>query len=199
MYDICDEGVWNNFITLFSIYLDDVSVLWPVRIFSPNMLEPNVGPRDSWIVWCAKTKPKPHNKAYDKPKYFYKLVAGEFYCERPVICRLLRPQQSCVWCPVFVLCCGLMIMGCSRGLACDVWCELPRRYHWARPFGLSKGRDGLGGFCANNSWVYMVGSVQIDTICFPISRLAIEYKAHNQRQRARSTLGTWGNCAMIKT
>ena len=55
------------------------------------------------------------------------------------------------------------------------------------PLGLSKGRDGLGGFCANNSWVYMVGSVQIDTICFPISRLAIEYKAHNQRQRARST------------
>ena len=23
MYDICDEGVWNNFIILFSIYLDD--------------------------------------------------------------------------------------------------------------------------------------------------------------------------------
>lgn len=55
------------------------------------------------------------------------------------------------------------------------------------PLGLSKGRGGLGGFCANNSWVYMVGSVQIDTICFPISRLAIESKAHNQRQRARST------------
>ena len=50
-----------------------------------------------------------------------------------------------------------------------------------RPFGLSKGRGGLGGFCVNNSWVYMVGSVQIDTICFPISRLAIEYKAHNQQ------------------
>lgn len=68
---------------------------------------------------------------------------------------------------------GLMLIGCSPGLACDVWCELPRRYHWARPFGLSKGRDGLAGFCANNSWVYIVGSVQIDTICFPISRLAI--------------------------
>lgn len=54
-----------------------------------------------------------------------------------------------------------------------------------RPFGLSKGRGGLGGFCANNSWVYMVGSVQIDTICFPISRPAIEYKAHNQRQRGQ--------------
>lgn len=112
-----------------------------------------------------------------------------FACQLSII-EMMGPYQSCVQYPVLLLCCGLMLMGCSPGLACDVWCELPRRYHWARPFGLSKGRDGLGGFCANNSWVYMVGSVQIDTICFPISRLAIEYKAHNQRQRARSTLGT---------
>lgn len=97
---------------------------------------------------------------------------------------------------VRLLCCRLMLMGCSPGLACDVWCELPGRYHWARPFGLSKGRGGLAGFCANNSWVYMVGSVQNDTICFPISPPAIEYKAHYQRQRASSTSG---NCAMIKT
>lgn len=124
-------------------------------------------------------------------------TAGEFYVtgHGAVICCLstvgmMGPYQSCVQYAVLLLCCGLMIMGCSPGLACDVWCELPRRYHCARPFGLSKGRDGLGGFCANNSWVYMVGSVQIDTICFPISRLAIEYKAHNQRQRARSTPGT---------
>jgi hypothetical protein len=50
-------------------------------------------------------------------------------------------------------------------------------------------------FVLNNSWVYMEGSVQIDTICFPISRLVIEYKAHNQRQRARSTLLAVGNWA----
>lgn len=145
---------------------------------------------------------------------FNRLVAAEgffFFCFMfystglgAVICCLcavgmMRPYQSCVQYAGLLLCFGLMIMGCSPGLACDVWCELPRRYHCARPFGLSKGRDGLGGFCANNSWVYMVGSVQIDTICFPISRRAIEYKAHNQRQRARSTLGTWGNSAMIKT
>ena len=112
---------------------------------------------------------------------------------------VIVPYQSWGQYPELLLCCGLMLMGCSPGSACDVWCELPRRYHWARPFGLSKGRGGLGGFCVNNSWVYMVGSVQIDTICFPISRLAIEYKAHNQRQRARSTAGAWGNWAMIKS
>lgn len=160
------------------------------------------------VQWC--------NSLYEG-KYFYKLEAARtpyftgrfgcrgfsffffFFCYQLSIIEMMGPYQSCVQYPVLLLCCGLMLMGCSPGLACDVWCELPRRYHWARPFGLSKGRDGLGGFCANNSWVYMVGSVQIDTICFPISRLAIEYKAHNQRQRARSTLGTWGNCAMIKT
>ncbi|MEQ2162009.1 Paired box protein Pax-6 [Goodea atripinnis] len=75
--------------------------------------------------------------------------------------------------PALLLCCVLMLMGCSPGLACDVCCELPRRYHSARPFGLSKGRGGLAGFCANNSWVYMVGSVQIDTICFPISHSGV--------------------------
>lgn len=168
------------------------------------MLESKAGPHDNWIVWCVCSYfffKKPQKTCDEKQKYFYKLVAGEFSFKGrcAVICCLMRPYWSCVRYLVFLLCCGLMIMGCSRGLACDVWCELPRRYHWARPFGLSKGRDGLGGFCANNSWVYMVGSVQIDTICFPISQLAIEYKAHNQRQRARSTLGTWGNCAMIKT
>lgn len=165
------------------------------------------------VVWCEawfmrKTGGKWRKWKTTTKKYFYKLVALETYfighgavtCRLPVVYyRDDRALSKRCTIPSALLCCGLMIMGCSHGLACDVWCELPRRYHWARPFGLSKGRDGLGGFCANNSWVYMVGSVQIDTICFPISRLAIEYKAHNQRQRARSTPGTWGNCAMIKT
>lgn len=65
----------------------------------------------------------------------------------------------------------------NMALARDVCREggLPRAY------GLSRGRAGpRWSFVPNNSWVYMAGDVQNDTICFA----AIDCKARNQRQRA---------------
>jgi len=60
------------------------------------------------------------------------------------------------------------------------------RYHSGEAFILFKGRGGLSRLCVNNSWVYMVRGVQIDTICFPIRRLAVQHEAHNHRHWARA-------------
>lgn len=60
------------------------------------------------------------------------------------------------------------------------------RYHSGEAFILFKGRGGLSRLCVNNSWVYMVPGVQIDTICFPIRRLAVQHEAHNHRHWARA-------------
>lgn len=64
--------------------------------------------------------------------------------------------------------------------------------------GLSKGRGGFPALCVLNSWVYMVGSIQIVDICFPISRRAIKYKSHNDDHRAASRAYTVGNSEMVK-
>ena len=58
----------------------------------------------------------------------------------------------------------VMAMDCG-----DLLSEILSRYDSGEAFSLSKGRGWLCRLCANNSWVYMELSVQIDAICFPIN------------------------------
>lgn len=58
--------------------------------------------------------------------------------------------------------------GCLHSAVWDRHCKTQKRYHSGEAFILFKGRGGLFRLCVNNSWVYMVQSIQIDTICFPI-------------------------------
>lgn len=58
VYDICDEGVWNNFITLLSIYLDDVSVLYILCANSPTVKESNVEQLDCLLCRSVISKEK---------------------------------------------------------------------------------------------------------------------------------------------
>lgn len=71
--------------------------------------------------------------------------------------------------PLAVACRGFMVMGkCLHSAVWDRHCKTQKRYHSGEAFILFKGRGGLFRLCVNNSWVYMVQSIQIDTICFPI-------------------------------
>lgn len=80
-----------------------------------------------------------------------------------------RASQGRQRLPLAVACRGFMVMGeCLHSAVWDRHCKTQKRYHSGEAFILFKGRGGLFRLCVNNSWVYMVQSIQIDTICFPI-------------------------------